>query len=106
MTTPIILTILTTILLFLDCLQTIQIAKHPEKWSEINVILGKHPTVKAVMNYFTICILSYIGLAAFALFLDNNAFANVVIIVNIITIAVELWCISNNIKNKIPLWQH
>lgn len=38
--------------LSLDWLQTLTIARNPAQWSEINVILGKHPSVSRVCWYF------------------------------------------------------
>jgi hypothetical protein len=37
----------------LDLLQTLNIAKHPEKWHELNPLLGKHPTSGAVVTMFS-----------------------------------------------------
>jgi hypothetical protein len=39
-----------------DTFQTLSIARDPEHFSEINVVLGKHPTVERVLWYFAICI--------------------------------------------------
>lgn len=50
-----ILAIIAFVLLALDWLQTRTIAKNPDKWHEINPILGKHPTVNEVNVYFAIC---------------------------------------------------
>ena len=36
----------------LDMLQTIVIAQNPDKFEEINYIIGKHPTVRRVLTYF------------------------------------------------------
>lgn len=36
----------------LDWLQTLRIARNPSTWSEINVILGPHPSVAHVCWYF------------------------------------------------------
>lgn len=41
--------------LALDWLQTLSIARNPAQWAEINVILGKHPTVARVCWYFGVC---------------------------------------------------
>lgn len=35
-----------------DWLQTVQIAKNPERWTETNPILGEHPSVNEVHRYF------------------------------------------------------
>jgi hypothetical protein len=39
-----------------DWLQTRVIAKRPERFSEINPILGKRPSLQSVDIYFTCCI--------------------------------------------------
>jgi hypothetical protein len=38
---------------FADMLTTIDIAKHPNQYYEINPILGKHPSVGLVVGYFS-----------------------------------------------------
>lgn len=54
--------------LSLDWLQTLWIARNPVKASEINVILGKHPSVARVCWYFAawIVVLAGIAVALFA----------------------------------------
>ena len=50
-------------LLVVDYLQTRQIAKQPETYTEMNVILGKHPSIGKVNSYFAAsAILGYIAL--------------------------------------------
>lgn len=44
------------LLLLADCYQTVQIARHPEKWFETNRILGRHPSVAKVLIYFALCV--------------------------------------------------
>ncbi len=46
------LTFITVVLLGIDWLQTLYIAKHPLEYFEVNFILGKHPTVQRVTAYF------------------------------------------------------
>lgn len=58
------LTTIAILTLIIDWLQTRYIAKHPEKYSELNVILGPHPSVVAVNIYFMICI-AIIGAVAY-----------------------------------------
>ena len=41
-------------LMLVDYLQTRQIAKYPEQYHEVNVILGQHPSLGKVNNYFAI----------------------------------------------------
>jgi hypothetical protein len=36
----------------MDWAQTRTTAKHPEQWQELNVVLGKHPSVDRVNAYF------------------------------------------------------
>ena len=49
------LTCIAVVLLLVDW-QTRFIAKHPEQFFEINIILGKHPSLGAVNLYFALCI--------------------------------------------------
>lgn len=44
--------------------QTRNIAKHPEKWTEVNPILGKHPTVGEVDRYFAASLLAHAAVSA------------------------------------------
>ena len=53
-----IFTIVLIILLMTDWMQTRFISKHPELFSEINIILGVHPSLNAVNLYFSICIVA------------------------------------------------
>ena len=43
-------------LLLVDWSQTRFIAKNPARFTEINPILGKHPSLRAVNIYFSCCI--------------------------------------------------
>jgi hypothetical protein len=45
---------LAMLMLVVDWLQTLYIARHPELFRETNVILGEHPSVRAVCAYFTL----------------------------------------------------
>ena len=44
--------------LLIDWAQTRYIAKNPERYFEINMILGKHPSVGAVNAYFSVCVVA------------------------------------------------
>jgi len=46
-----------------DWLQTRQISKHPERWEESNLILGKHPSTGKVDAYFAIAGLAHYEVA-------------------------------------------
>jgi hypothetical protein len=46
-----------------DWLQTREIAKNPEKYYEMNPILGSHPSTKEVDAYFAACALAHTGVA-------------------------------------------
>lgn len=37
-----------------DWLQTRQIAHNPDRWSETNTMLGRHPSIGRVNNYFAL----------------------------------------------------
>lgn len=63
-----VVTLVLCILLFLDWKQTRKIAMKPEKWTELNPLLGPHPSVENVNLYFAIVVLisivgPFIGLA-------------------------------------------
>ena len=48
-------------LIVVDYLQTRQIAKHPDQYHEVNLILGQHPSLGKVNNYFAIAsVLTYV----------------------------------------------
>ena len=51
------LLILAEALLLLDWRQTLGIARRPHTESELNTILGPHPSVVAVCRYFMLCML-------------------------------------------------
>ena len=59
-----ILLLIAEALLTLDWRQTLTIARNPRTESEINRILGPHPSVVAVCRYFLICM---VGIALFFL---------------------------------------
>lgn len=46
-----------------DCGQTRNIAKHPDKWHEINKVLGPHPSVSDVDRYFALTGLGHVALS-------------------------------------------
>ena len=48
----------------LDWAQTRYIARHPDRFHEINPILGRHPSVGRVDAYFALCGLAAVGLTA------------------------------------------
>lgn len=50
-------------LIVADWAQTREIAKHPERWRETNLILGEHPSRGKVNAYFAACL---VGNAAIA----------------------------------------
>ena len=50
-------------MLVLDWLQTLWIARNPNLTWEINIILGKHPSVSRVCLYFAICIAIVLAVA-------------------------------------------
>lgn len=47
---------ISTGLLVVDAMQTVTIAQNPTIWTEVNPILGAHPSVSAVLGYFGIVI--------------------------------------------------
>jgi len=50
-------------LLTMDWLQTRVISKNPERFTEANPILGKHPSLRAVNIYFACCVVATVALA-------------------------------------------
>ena len=47
----------------LDWAQTRTIARHPERWTERNPILGEHPSVGRVDRYFALTAVGHVGVA-------------------------------------------
>jgi len=90
-----ILYIITVLLLMIDWYQTVVIARHPYKWSEINIILGKHPKVPHVNLYF---IISIIAFSLTTLTLVNNDLYSIAIVINAIVTTVEFICVVHNYK--------
>ena len=84
------LLILAEALLALDWRQTLTIARNPRTESEINRILGPHPSVVAVCRYFLLCmtgtalcfLLSFLSaLAPFATYLSIASIAMSVFVI-------------------------
>lgn len=46
----------------IDWLQTRDIARNPDRWTEENSILGQHPSIAEVNTYFAILTISHIAL--------------------------------------------
>jgi hypothetical protein len=58
--------LLAELFLIVDLLQTRYIASNPQKFRELNVVLGEHPSVSAVNLYFAawlvgMAVLAYLG---------------------------------------------
>lgn len=49
----------------IDRRQTLKIADHPEKWRELNPILGEHPSRKEVNRYFLGTALIHTGISIY-----------------------------------------
>lgn len=49
--------LLLAVLLVIDWRQTLVIARNPEKWHEVNPILGEHPSPARVHCWFALCLL-------------------------------------------------
>ena len=47
----------------LDWAQTRNIARNPDRWHEMNVVLGEHPSVGRVDRYFALTALAHVGIA-------------------------------------------
>lgn len=61
-----IIAIALVLLLLVDWAQTVQIAKHPERWYERNPLLGKHPSVRRVHLWFAACVAAAVAVAVVA----------------------------------------
>lgn len=77
--------------LFLDYAQTMSIAKHPERWHEVNPILGQHPSPLKVTAYFATAMALHIGLTEALPERMRPWFQGG-------TIVLELGCVANNLK--------
>ena len=69
MTTQDYATLAAVITLVVDWMQTRYISKNPDKYHEINKILGLHPSLEAVNIYFALCIVGVLALSHF--FVEN-----------------------------------
>lgn len=96
----IILAVLSVILLLLDWRQTLYIARHPECYSEINPMLGKHPSVAAVNVHFLARVA--LALAAFAVFIYLGWYPTA-LAMSAVLVAVEGYCVWHNSKLGIKL---
>ena len=85
----------------LDWLQTLWIARNPDKTWEINVILGKHPSVARVCWYFAVCIVLLVA-AAVALYLGG--WPRVAIGLCALVAIFEAVVVGRNFRLGIPFW--
>lgn len=84
-----VLAILLAVLLAIDWAQTLTIARTPQKWHEINPLLGPHPSVPRVHAWF---VLVFCAVGAALLLLEGK-----VLLVLLITACVcEIVCVVNN----------
>lgn len=90
------LLLITLALLNIDWLQTRYIATHPYEYSEINIILGRHPTSAKVNWYFGICSVLVAGISLYT----NDLFAW--LFLGVISI-MELICVVHNYRNGIVI---
>lgn len=72
--------------LVLDMLQTLQIALNPQKWKELNPILGEHPSWTAVCSYFMICIWLTVMIALWLPGPWGAAFAGAIALLEIVVV--------------------
>jgi hypothetical protein len=85
-----------SILHFIDYGQTLNIAKNPDKYYEMNPLLGKYPTVDKVNLYF---ISTYIINSAIIYILPNE-YKNIWMTG---IIGVEVLCVGKNINSGIKI---
>ena len=89
-----------TALLIMDWKQTRQIALHPEKWSEMNPILGKHPKTAKVDIYFSIVVIGmWIAVLAVLRFVSNPDFRMVLLVAFVAVTAFEGFVVWRNKKH-------
>lgn len=82
------------VVLVIDWRQTLTIAKNPDKWFEMNPILGKHPSVQKVHVYF-LCV---IAASAFVLSIVPRPWS---IVIAVIACLVELAVVIRNDRKGI-----
>lgn len=100
--TALVLLTVAIVLLVIDAWQTRYIAMHPESHSEMNIILGRHPSVSAVYLYFAVCIALSVAAAWWLLGRDQDVY---VIVGAGAGIALEGWCVVHNWRRGIPFVQ-
>lgn len=93
------LLVVDVVLLAIDAWQTRYIALHPESHSEINVILGRHPSVAKVCYYFAACIVLFLVAAWWML--DQGKYLYFMLGAGFLG-ALETWCIIHNWRAGIP----
>ncbi|KXU87035.1 hypothetical protein CR51_36220 [Caballeronia megalochromosomata] len=80
--------------LMFDWFQTLTIAGHPERFSEVNPILGQHPSKTAVNVYFIAWMLITVGVAG-ALYLTSHLIIGICL-----TLALALFEFVVVLRNK------
>ena len=93
------LLVIDVVLMSVDAWQTRYIALHPESHSEINVILGRHPSVAKVCCYFAVCIALFLVAAWWML--DQGRCQFFMLGAGLLG-ALETWCIVHNWRAGIP----
>lgn len=73
-----------------DWAQTRNIARNPDKWHEQNGVLGEHPTVSQVDNYFISMAVAHVVIAHVLPADYRSAF-------QYITLGAEISCVGHNI---------
>ena len=88
------LAIALAILLVIDWQQTRTIAKNPDKWRELNPLLGEHPPLRLVNGYFALVLA---GLAAAVRFVPED----ILLVGLAICTPVEGWVVVRNWRKGI-----
>lgn len=91
------LTALALILLGVDWLQTLQIARNPYRWGEMNALLGEHPSVSRVNVYFALCFAASIGVAWLLWGTVDLALCAAALC------AMQAWCVLHNWRNGVRI---
>ena len=92
--------VICTVFLIMDWQQTRQIALHPERWGEMNPILGKHPTTGKVDTYFTIVLVGmWIAVLAVLRFVPSQDTRVVLLVAFAAATAFEAFVVYRNKKH-------
>lgn len=96
MNVTVLLCAIVLVLLAADWRQTIVIIRNPDRWREINPLLGEHPGAGRANIYFASC---FIAVVAGAYFLPTAA----ALVAGGFVAGMEFTTVSTNLRKGIPL---